>query len=237
MPDPPGSCLYHLEHTIIDWWQWQGVLPIPQHSKSTPKSSKGHKHNPFDSLVTAVLEAKMDQMTMREWKRYTQDHKDIPPFLLLLEFVDLQALDMKNTVYVEQKQPAVTPDKKTIRVSYVTTKIKDCCVVCKAGRHPLHTCKSFQAFPHSKKVAIVRKNRLWLNCLKLGHFVRQCSCVHRCKMCQGPHHSSLHIDRRHEKKLNRVRVVLTWWYLQEQIQGAVAPPPPSPPRGTTKDKQ
>ena len=70
---------------------------------------------------------------------------------------------MENTVHVELKWPAVTPDKKTTRVSYVTTKVKDCCVVCKAGRHPLHACKSFQAFLCSKKVAVIRENRLCLN--------------------------------------------------------------------------
>ena len=140
---------------------------------------------------------------MCEWQKYSQDHKDVPLFSLLLEFADLQARDMKNTVHVEMKHPAVASDKKTIRVSYVTTKIKDCCVVCKAVRHPLHGCKSFQAFPHSKKVAIVRKNRISLNCLRPGHFDRECSCVHRCKVCQDPHHSLLHIyQSMHEGNLN-----------------------------------
>ena len=66
----------------------------------------------------------------------------------------------------------MTLDKKTTRMSYVTTKVKDCFVVYKAGKHPLHACKSFRASPHSKKVAIVKKNRLCINCLKPGHFVR-----------------------------------------------------------------
>ena len=93
--------------------------------------------------------------------------------------MDLQARDMENIVHLQLKQTAVTPsDKKTTRVSYVTTKVKDCCVVCKAGKHPLHACKSFRASPHSKKVAIVNKNGLCINCLKPGHFVRQCCCVH-----------------------------------------------------------
>ena len=117
--------------------------------------------------------------------------------------MDLQACDTENTACVELKQPAVASDKKTTRVSYVTPKVKDCCVVCKAVKHTPHACKSFQAFPHSKKVVIVRKNRLCHNCLKPGHLVRQCSCIHRCKLCQGPHHLSLHIDRSYERKLNR----------------------------------
>ena len=44
-------------------------------------------------------------------------------YSLLLEFVDLQARDMENTIHVELKRPAVTPNKKTTRVSFVTTTI------------------------------------------------------------------------------------------------------------------
>ena len=75
---------------------------------------------------------------MQEWQKYSGGHKDIPPFPLLLEFMDLQACD-------KLKRPAVNPNKKTAKVSYVTTMVKDCCVVCKTGKHPLHACKSFQA--------------------------------------------------------------------------------------------
>ena len=116
--------------------------------------------------------------------------------------MDLRACDMENTIYVELKQLAVTPEKKTNKESYVTTKVKDCCVVCKADRHLLHAFKSFQAFPNSNKVAIIRKSRLYLDCLKPGHLVWQCCCVLRCKVCRGPHHSSLHTDWSHKKKLN-----------------------------------
>ena len=54
------------------------------------------KHDSFESLVTAILEAKMDQTTMQEWNKYSRDHKDVPPFSLLLDFVDLQASDTEN---------------------------------------------------------------------------------------------------------------------------------------------
>ena len=71
------------------------------------------------SLLITILEVKMDQTTMRERQNYSRDHKDIPPFSLVLEFVDLQVHDMENTVHIELKQLAVTLDKKTNRDSYV----------------------------------------------------------------------------------------------------------------------
>ena len=33
-----------------------------------------------------------------------------------------------------------------------------------------------------------------MNCLKPGHFVKQCKSLHHCKVCQKPHHTLLHID-------------------------------------------
>ena len=65
--------------------------------------------------------------------------------------MDLQARDMESTVYVEPKRPTVTSDKKTTKVFYITTKVKDCCVVCKAGRQAGRqaspTCTCLQVIP------------------------------------------------------------------------------------------
>ena len=33
-----------------------------------------------------------------------------------------------------------------------------------------------------------------MNCLKRGHFLRECKSVHHCKHCQKPHNTLLHLD-------------------------------------------
>ena len=40
----------------------------------------------------------------------------------------------------------------------------------------------------------VKENRICLNCLRPGHFVRQCKSQHKCRKCQRPHHTLLHVD-------------------------------------------
>ena len=47
---------------------------------------------------------------------------------------------------------------------------------------------------HDGKVAVLKEKKLCMNCLNGGHFVRNCRSVHRCKKCQKPHHSLLHVD-------------------------------------------
>jgi len=39
---------------------------------------------------------------------------------------------------------------------------------------------------------LAKSKRLCFNCLKAGHFPKQCSNAHRCKNCQKVHHSTLH---------------------------------------------
>ena len=40
----------------------------------------------------------------------------------------------------------------------------------------------------------VLPSSLCLNCLKSGHFVRQCTSLHKCRKCQGLHHTLLHTE-------------------------------------------
>ena len=45
-------------------------------------------------------------------------------------------------------------------------------------------------------LSTLKDNNLCLNCLKPGHFIRECKSLHRCRKCQKPHHSLLHVEPR-----------------------------------------
>ena len=42
-------------------------------------------------------------------------------------------------------------------------------------------------------LAILKEHRHCINCLKPGHFIKQCPCSQWCRKCQKPHHTWLHI--------------------------------------------
>ena len=46
--------------------------------------------------------------------------------------------------------------------------------------------------PHDQMVSLLKTHNLCLNCFKSGHFIRQCPSLHRCRKCQGLHHTLLH---------------------------------------------
>ena len=68
------------------------------------------------------------------------------------------------------------------------------CIVCHHDKHPLYLCAAFKALSHADKLSVLKSNNFFLNCLKSGHFVRDCSSIHRCRICQKPHHSLLHSE-------------------------------------------
>ena len=72
------------------------------------------------------------------------------------------------------------------------------CVICKIEKHPLYSCIKFRALPQTSKMSILKSNDLYVNCLRPGHYVKQCKSVYRCKVCQRPHHSLLHVESRSE---------------------------------------
>ena len=64
-------------------------------------------------------------------------------------------------------------------------------VSCKVEKHPLYACTQFKSL---KKVSVLKVHNYCMNCLRPGHFVRECKSLHKCKKCQMPHHTLLHIE-------------------------------------------
>ena len=71
-------------------------------------------------------------------------------------------------------------------------------LTCKTDKHPLYAGTKFKSKSHDKKVATLKMNDLCINFFGSGHIVRQCKTLHRCKNCQKPHHTLLHIENQGE---------------------------------------
>ena len=74
------------------------------------------------------------------------------------------------------------------------------CVVCENVKHPLYSCPKFKAMDHAQMVSTVKSHHICLNCLKPGHYVRECGSLHRCRTCQKPHHTLLHVEAPSDSK-------------------------------------
>ena len=159
------------------------------------------KHDSFDTFITADAELKVNQSAMREWQKFSRKCESVPPYSALLKFLDLEAKGAENKVEdSERRRPVVTSGKKTISRPSYTVNIDDTCVACRKAKHPLYTCKTFQALSHQRKMGVVKDNKLCSNCFGSGHFVKECPSSQRCKRCHQSHHSWLHIDPKSEDR-------------------------------------
>ena len=73
------------------------------------------------------------------------------------------------------------------------------CFVCNdsASKHFLGDCETFKTFAHERKKRVVVGARRCLNCLSLGHVVRNCIARLKCRRC-GPASSSKHAGALHD---------------------------------------
>lgn len=78
---------------------------------------------------------------------------------------------------------------------------KENCAYCK-GDHKIVACKAFNALNVNERYNFVRENRLCINCLKLGHMVRDCR-AGTFKECHLPHYFLLHFKKTNSRKTTK----------------------------------
>ena len=111
--------------------------------------------NKFETLLTCIIELKLNTTTMRDWQRSSRKIKEVPPFKDMLNFLDMQVRDTERSVRdVGKKRPtASNPSKRTTK-SY-TASVEDTCVACKNDYYPLYGCKSLVAISPDKRMQLV----------------------------------------------------------------------------------
>ena len=51
-----------------------------------------------------------------------------------------------------------------------------------------------KAMSHDRMITVIKDNDLCMNCLKSGHFSKHCPSLSKCRKCQKPHHTLIHIN-------------------------------------------
>lgn len=168
---------------------------IQQHLRAL----KAMSYEPSGPFITSMLELKLDTNTMFEWQKFSHDLPDIPHYHKLLEFLDLRAQASEASTSGSKNLPKVSERQKNSHITSFTANATadsatDNCTLCKNEKHMFFSCPRFKALTHEKKLATLRSQEVCMNCLRPGHFVKQCRSAHRCRKCQKPHHTLLHVD-------------------------------------------
>ena len=162
------------------------------------RALKAMKQEPSGPFITSLLELKLDSGTMFEWQKSSRESTNTPHYNDLLEFIDLRA-QASETISSESKSKSVAPKNnfpsKPVTSFAASAGDSDAnCVLCKTEKHPLYVCPQFKSLTHDKMLSTLRNNGHCMNCLRPGHFSRQCPSLNRCRRCQKPHHTLLHLE-------------------------------------------
>ena len=80
------------------------------------------------------------------------------------------------------------------------------------SRHFLGNCQKFKNLSHERKRQAVMGSGRCLNCLSLGHVVRNCAFLSKCRRC-GPKFQSKHAGTLHEFRASEY---CCWWGRQSE---------------------
>ena len=171
------------------------------------------KHEPDSSFITSIIELKLDQDTMFEWSKHSQDKtEEIPHYQDILDFSDLRAQASESSLRAILKRHAKVDPHPPKRPSGSGKHVaafpanpdtgNSHCVLCISECHPLYVCPKFKLLSHDESLSTLKRNNLCINCLGGGHFIKQCRSSRQCKKCQRSHHTLLHSESRNSAESN-----------------------------------
>ncbi len=162
------------------------------------RALKSMGYEPSGPFVTSILELKLDQTTLFEWQKHSQSSASVPHYQDLLDFINLRAQASETSVKQHKSDSHMSkrtpPGGKLPSFTSVSDSTITSCTICKTEKHPLYACTRFRSLTHDRMMSLLKEHGICMNCLRPGHFVRQCKSQHRCRKCQRPHHTLLHVQ-------------------------------------------
>nr|CAH7752297.1 unnamed protein product [Callosobruchus chinensis] len=155
----------------------------------------GKNVDDWNTLIIHLLVTKLDDTTLGEWEKYCdiKDIRDEPQFDDLKKFLLNRAdfLERFESKKVNESRESWRFEKSRNKShSLVGTEVK--CPVCNK-QHSIQNCSNFLKMTAHNRLEQVKKLHLCINCLKSGHYTKQCRST-CCKTCGKKHHSSLHFE-------------------------------------------
>lgn len=165
-------------------------------------SQIGLPTNEWDVPIVYLINTKLDRVTNRDWETFKSKCKGFPTLEDLKVFLNSKAELLDN---LEQNRAEKLSDRQSTRGLLLTDQEKfygssnnvneKCpkCTFCKS-EHYIQSCPQFLKIPVEKRAESIISLKLCLNCLKAGHFNRNCRRP-TCKICHGKHHFLLHLNK------------------------------------------
>ncbi|CAH1977613.1 unnamed protein product [Acanthoscelides obtectus] len=169
---------------------------VSKHLKSL--GQLGEQVDSWDTLIIYIISTKLDKSYLREWERSASRLSDKPKLRDMQEFLKGRANVLETIESKDNNDQMVRgrPNATTSKGLASTTAPK--CVICNEN-HFVQNCPLFNKLSVSERYDKLRDKRVCMNCLRLGHFSRQCRSI-GCKRCKAKHNTLLHFDKSNTPK-------------------------------------
>nr|CAI5818181.1 unnamed protein product [Callosobruchus analis] len=185
-----------LANSVISRCQEEGEGSEKSRSAKSDRSHSEQSHNlntPFG--IEKFGKNGDDWNTLGEWEKYCdiKDIRDEP------QFDDLKKFLLNRADFLERFEPKKLNEsrescsfEKSRNKSHSLVGIEVKCPVCDK-QHNIQNCSNFLKMTSYNRLEKVKKLHLCINCLKSGHYTKQCRST-CCKTCGKKRHSSLHFE-------------------------------------------
>ena len=156
---------------------------------STICALKEAKADSFETLLTVILQQKLDEKTRLRWAEFNSEGDNVASCTEFLQFLDLHARYLKSVSHTGHKQPSGYDRKLTVKQSYASA-TDDTCLACKKRGHQIHTCSVLKGWMFADRISIVREQGLFMNFLRKGNMTERCRAPPLCKKCTKNHRTT-----------------------------------------------
>ena len=157
--------------------------------------SIGDEKNVVDAILIHLVHSKLDADTQRSYDE-RQEFNNMPSWDTCYTTLSnrCQFLECHGTksTFVDTSRGKSRPNlNKSAAHTFVNS--KPTCAFCNSDRHHIGSCSEFLKLIVSERFNFVKRSGLCINCLRQGHMSSKCPSTSRCRVCNCPHHTTLHI--------------------------------------------
>ncbi|XP_058984315.1 uncharacterized protein LOC131805085 [Musca domestica] len=146
-------------------------------------------------ILAHIIVRKLDKETLLQYEQTIQKCTEIQDINDVLKFLEQRYQTLNSVWSIDDGDKQRFKRQYSFEVAATNSEENQIkCGYCKSFGHKIHQCQQYKTLTVKERIDWVRRNELCTNCLN-HKATRRCISKTNCFMCNGRHHTSLHIEK------------------------------------------